>query len=182
VSAEAGARERRRTGGAGERGNALVEFTLLLPLLLLILLGCSEICLLLERQIRLIHLSREAASVYSRGAGVQQTLGGILAADGDLALDGAAGQVILTRVARDPAGTPVITEQSTVGALGRSSSVGTLPPSGIPVPATIPNGRTVPPNMTLVVVELFSLQPQRFVAPGIWDRGDPMVLHGLAVF
>lgn len=165
-----------------ERGNALVEFTLLLPLLLLILLGCSEICLLLERQIRIIHLGREAASIYSRGAGTQQTIAGIVTADGDLGLDGAAGEVILSRIARDVDGNPVITEQQTVGALGATSLVGTLPPGAISAPATIPNGRDLPPNMSLVVVELFSLQPQRFVAPGIWTGHTPLVLRSLAVF
>lgn len=165
-----------------ERGNALVEFTLLLPLLLLILLGCAEICLLLERQIRIIHLGREAASIYSRGAGIQQTLTGIVSADGDLGLDGDGGEVILSRIARDADGNPVITEQQTVGALGATSLVGTLPPGAVSAPANIPNGRALPPNMTLVVVELFSLQPQRFVAPGIWTGHTPLVLRSLAVF
>jgi len=165
-----------------ERGNSLVEFTLLLPLLLLVILGCSEICLLLERQVRLIHLSREAANVYSRGAVAQQTLDGIRMAEGDLDLDGDSGEAILSRVARDAMGNPVITERLVMGRLAEPSAIGDVPSGGLPAPATIPNGRAIPPNMSLVVVELYSLQPQRFIAPGIWTGRSPLVLRSVAVF
>lgn len=164
-----------------DRGNALVEFTLLLPLLLLVILGCSEICLLLERQVRLIHLSREAASVYSRGAVAEQTLQGIRQAEGDLGLDGESGEVILSRISRDATGNPVITERLTMGRLDEPSEVGDAS-GGVPAPAHVPNGRAIPPNTSLVVVELYSLQPARFVAPGIWTGRSPLVLRSVAVF
>jgi hypothetical protein len=36
--------------------------------------------------------------------------------------------------------------------------------------------------MSLVVVELFSLQPVRFAAPGIWTGHSPLVLRSVAAF
>jgi Flp pilus assembly protein TadG len=160
-----------------ERGSAVVEFAYILPMLLIIFLGCAEVSLLLERQIRIIHLSREAGNVYSRGATAEETLDAVTIADGDLGLDGPAGAVFLTRVASDDFGNPVIVEQESTGSLVVSSSVGSLPGG----PANLPNGGVLPPFTSLVIVEMFSEQPARFPAPGIWDATS-LVLRSVAVF
>ncbi|HET9888022.1 MAG TPA: TadE family protein [bacterium] len=164
-----------------ERGSAVVEFAYILPMLLIIFLGASDVCMLLERQIRIIHLSREAANVYSRGATAEETLAACTVADGDLGLDTPLGEVILTRVASDDFGNPVIVEQESSGSLGATSSVGSLPEGAFSAPATLPNGGELPPYTSLVVVEMFSQQFARFPAPGIWD-GATLVLRSVAVF
>jgi hypothetical protein len=172
--------------GAGslrsERGSAVVELAFMMPMLLVLLLGCADVCLLLERQVRLIHLGREAANVYSRGSTATETLAAVVLADGNLNLDGSTGRVILTRVERDQNGNPVIVEQEKRGSLPANSSVGTMGPGGNPVPAHLPNGGSMPPYSSLVVVEMFSQQLTRFPAPGIWDDTGPLVLRSLAVF
>jgi hypothetical protein len=172
---------RRTRPALDERGSAVVEFAYILPMLLIIFLGCSDICMLLERQIRIIHLSREAANVYSRGASAEETLAACTVADGDLGLDTPLGAVILSRVASDDFGNPVIVEQESTGSLSVTSSVGALPPGGFSAPATLPNGGVLPPFTSLVVVEMFSQQFARFPAPGIWD-GATLVLRSVAVF
>jgi Flp pilus assembly protein TadG len=164
-----------------ERGSAVIEFTLLLPLLLLLFIGMANLCILLDEQLRLIHLGREAASVFSRGTGFEETFEAIGNADGNLDLDGPGGRVILTRISLI-GGQPVITAQQSIGGLNRSSRVGTLPGNATSAPATVPNGRTIPTNMSLVVVELFSRQQYilgntRF-APG----QGAIVLGSLAAF
>lgn len=166
-----------------DKGNALVEFAVILPFLLLLMIGMSDLCILLGHQLHLIDLGREAANVLSRGAGVQETFDAITRADGELELDGELGQVIVTRVAVDASGQPVIVEQHSIGHLDQASSVGTLAPgTRSVVPATVPNGRTVPQNMSLVVVELFSKRPYLLGATRLAFGEGTIVLRTLAAF
>jgi len=172
----------RRLFRLDQRGNAFIEFTILLPLLLLLLVGLVDLCLLLDEQLTLVHLGREAASVFSRGAGFEETFAAITNADGSLRLDGDAGRAILTRISLDKKGRPVITAQRSIGNLARPSRVGTLPAGAATAPATVPNGRNLQPGMSIAVVELFS--EQRFIigkteiAPG----DGTIVLRSLAAF
>jgi Flp pilus assembly protein TadG len=160
------------------RGNALVEFAVLLPLLLLLVLVITDLCLLLDHQMRLIHLSREAASVLSRGASFDETFVAITAADGPLGLDGARGRIILTRVTLDENGNPIVGEQRSIGRLSRASTVGNSPGG----PATIPNGRSLPGKMSVVVVELFSQQRHFMGRTAIAPGQGPIVLSSLAAY
>jgi len=164
------------------RGTAVIEFAVLLPLLLLLLIGLVDACLLLDSELRLVNLSREAANVFSRGAGYQETLAAIRNADGSLQLDGPTGRVILTRISLDKNLRPIITAQYAMGGLNRSSAVGTLPPSATSAPARVPNGRTIPPNMSLVVAELFSQQQHFYGRSGLAPGRGTIVLGSLAAF
>ena len=164
------------------RGTSVIEFALLLPLLLLLLIGMVDICVLLDSELRLTHLSREAANVCSRGAGFDETFAAITRAGGNLGLDGPTGRAILTKVSLDGDGTPIITAQRSIGGLNRSSAVGTLPPGAESVPAVVPNGRTIPRNMSLVVVELFSQQQHFYGRSGLAPGKGAIVLGSLAVF
>jgi Flp pilus assembly protein TadG len=164
-------------------GNALIEFALLLPFLLVLVLGMVDLSFLLGRKLTLTHLSREAASGLSRGSTFDETFAAVLAADGDLALDGPSGRVILTTVTADAGGATAITRQERRGGLGASSAVGFLGTGQSSAPATIPNGAALPAGMTLSVVEVFSQQPLvagPFIGgPG---AGGTLVLRSLAAF
>ena len=164
------------------RGSALVEFTIILPFLLILLIGLVDICILIDGQLRLIHLGREAASILSRGGDFTQTFSAITTADGLLDLDSDQGLIILTRVALDGTGNPVIVQQQRLGGLGQVSTVGTLPPNAPNAPAVVPNGRTVPPNMTVVIVELFSAQSGFLGSTGYSAGNAAIVLSSRAVF
>ena len=163
-----------------ERGNAILEFALLLPLLLVVLVEMVDLCLLLDQQLRLIHLSREAASAASRGSTFTQTFKAITQADGNLGLDGAGGKIILTSVSLDAQGRPVITAQQSIGGLSRSSTVGTMGGSG--TQATIPNGRSMRTNSSLVVVEMFSQQQHFLGTTRLYPGQGGIVLHTVAAF
>ncbi len=164
------------------KGTAVIEFTILLPLLLLLFIGMVDLCVLLDAELRLIHLSRETANVFSRGASFDETFAALARAGSNLELDGPNGRAIVTKISLNKHDIAVITAQRAIGGLNRSSIVGTLPDGATSVPATVPNGRTVPEHMSLVVVELFS-QKQHFygktrLAPG---QGT-IVLKSLAAF
>jgi Flp pilus assembly protein TadG len=154
----------------------------LLPLLLLLLIGMVDLCILLDAELRLTHLSREAANVLARGAGFDQTFAALTSAAGNLDIDGPSGKAILTKISLDDHGNPVITAQRSIGGLNRSSAVGTLPDGAISVPATVPNGRTVPRHMSLMVVELFSQQQHFYGKSGLAPGKGAIVLGSLAVF
>jgi len=164
------------------RGSALVEFAIVLPFLLLIFLGLADACLLLDDQLSLVHLSREAASVLSRGADFRQTFDAITRADGLLDLDGTEGLIILTRIALDKSGTPIIVQQERRGDLDAASVIGTMSAGTTCVPATIPNNRTMPNNMSLIVVELFSQQHHFLGSTGFAPGNGTIVLTTLAAF
>ena len=164
------------------KGTSVLEFALLLPLLLLLLIGMVDLCVLLDSELRLTHLSREAANVFSRGAGFEETITALTNAAGSLQLDGPDGKVILTKISLDKKGNAVITAQHSVGGLNRSSIVGTLPEGAGSTPAIIPNGRKIPRNMSLVVVELFSQQQHFYGRSGLAPGKGTIVLGSLAVF
>lgn len=172
----------RRIIKLNRKGNAFIEFTIILPFLLLLLVGLVDLCILLDEQLTLVHLSREAASVFSRGAGFDETFAAIINADGSLQLDGDAGRIILTKISLDDKGRPIITAQRSIGDLNRISRVGTLPSGATMAPATIPNGRKVPASMSLVVVELFSEQQFILGKPKIAPGEGAIVLRSLAAF
>lgn len=164
------------------RGVAVVEFAIALPFLILILLGLVDLCVLLDAKMKLVCLSREAANVLSRGAGFQQTFLAIENADGALDLDGPNGCMILTRISLDANGNAIITAQQTIGGLKHTSALGTLPPNAASAPATVPNGRTVPPGMSLVVAELFSQHEHFYGKSGLIPGGQTIVMGSLAAF
>jgi Flp pilus assembly protein TadG len=164
------------------KGTSVLEFALLLPLLLLLLIGMVDLCVLLDSELRLTHLSREAANVFSRGAGFDETIAALTNAGGSLQLDGPTGRVILTKISLDKEGDAVITAQRAIGGLNRSSVVGTLPEGASSTPAIIPNGRRIPQHMSLVVVELFSQQQHFYGRSGLAPGKGTIVLGSLAVF
>jgi len=164
------------------RGTSVLEFALLLPLLLLLLIGMIDLCVLLDSELRLTHLSREAANVLSRGAGFDETFAALTNAGAGLQLDGPAGRAILTKISLDKHGNPIITAQKSIGGLNRSSTCGTLPDGATSVPAVIPNGRKVPQHLTLMVVELFTQQQHFYGKSGLAPGQGTIVLGSLAVF
>ncbi|HKW15341.1 MAG TPA: TadE/TadG family type IV pilus assembly protein [Candidatus Krumholzibacteria bacterium] len=164
------------------RGTAIVEFAIALPLLILMLLGLVDLCVLLDAKMRLICLSREAANVLSRGADFQSTFTAVENADTGLDLNGANGCIILTRIALDPKGRPIIIAQQTVGGLSHASAVGTLPPNAPSAPAAVPNGRTIPPNMSLVIAEVYARKDHFYGNSGLLPGGGSIVMGSLAAF
>lgn len=164
------------------RGTSVLEFALLLPLLLLLLIGMIDLCVLLDSELRLTHLSREAANVLARGAGFDETFTALTNAGASLQLDGPKGKAILTKISLDKNGNPIITAQKSIGGLGRVSSCGTLPDGGGSVPAVIPNGRKVPQHLSLMVVELFTEQEHFYGKAGLTHGQEKIVLGSLAVF
>lgn len=115
------------TGGRSQRGTALIEFALMLPILLFLVLGLLDIGRFTQHRMILTNVSREGGSLGSREDPFDANLLNVLVASGSpLRLDGIDGRVIVTKIkagtgAGDP--NPVISQQLSTGLLGVNSSI-----------------------------------------------------------
>ncbi|MGH7828841.1 MAG: TadE/TadG family type IV pilus assembly protein [Candidatus Binatia bacterium] len=156
-----------------KRGQALIEFGLSLPLLLLLLLGGIEISNMINHYLVLTHLTREGANLTARKTDPATALDAIiLGAKPTLCEDGVGcttnavqWNVIYSEVApvnpggcsppsaSDPDCAYIITDQITRGSLGKSSQIGS---EGDPVTsAQIPKIDEISPGQTFQVIEVF---------------------------
>ncbi|MFH1680018.1 MAG: TadE family protein [Candidatus Eisenbacteria bacterium] len=171
----------RRIAARGRAGQSVLEFALILPIVLGLFLGMVELGLFLYREVTLTHLSREAAAFLSRGASFEATFDAMGNADGNLELDGPKGRIILTEIQRPGEGDPVIIRQEARGGLSRLSAFGSLLGNQPDALATVPNGMTLPPGMSLWGVEVFSQQEPLAGSLSI-GGSNSLVLHGMAAF
>ena len=78
---EAGRRHRRRR--QHERGQSLVEFTLLAPVLLIALIGLAELGNALNSYLTVVNTARDAARLYSRGGAEEAAILAMVATETD---------------------------------------------------------------------------------------------------
>jgi Flp pilus assembly protein TadG len=118
---------RRATRERAQRGAALIEFTLALPLLLVLVFGVMDFGHLVEQRMILTNVSREGGSLASREEPLDPNLLAVLAATGQpLQLDGADGRIIVTKLKAGTsiaAPTPTISTQVQIGNLPMASSI-----------------------------------------------------------
>jgi hypothetical protein len=135
-----------------QRGIAVVEMALILPIMLVMLFGIIEFGrIVLIRQV-MINVSREAANLASRGTPLDEAILAVQMSSSPLDL-GADGYVILTEVVRDGAGAARVRRQTASGAHPGGSRVGgvlgglaNLPATPTPIP---------PADGSLFVAEVF---------------------------
>jgi hypothetical protein len=110
------------------RGTSIIEFTLVLPLLLIMILALIEFGHLIQARLIVANVSREGGSMASRTITIDAGLANLVAVSGHpLILNGADGKVIITRIDAGESSarpTPIITSQVSAGSLGQASAVG----------------------------------------------------------
>lgn len=111
----------------GERGSALVEFALVLPLLLSLFMLVVELGLLINGRLIVTNVSREGGSIGSRLPVINDSIAALLQSSGQpLNLAGSDGRIIVTRITSgetEDEWLPRITTRITSGGLSVSSSV-----------------------------------------------------------
>ena len=113
----------------GERGTALIEFAVTLPILLFILLFTLEYGLLIQARLILTNVSREGGSIASRETVIDSDIVDLMSFSGHpLKLLGPNGSIVITRISAgltedDP--DPTVTRQIRDGGLGAGTTVGT---------------------------------------------------------
>jgi hypothetical protein len=137
---------------AGERGVAVGELAIILPLLLIVLLGIIDLGRLVTGYQTLNDMSREAANLVSRGASVDTAIAALSASNtGPVDVIGE-GAIIISTLARRSDGdpTPWVVDQYRHGSIPSSASrVGSL--DG---PARVPNVDALEAGVTVMAVEV----------------------------
>jgi Flp pilus assembly protein TadG len=120
-SAPAGARTR------GSRGAALIEFAVVLPFLLLLLMATIDFGHLIQTRLIITNVSREGGSIASRAAVLDASMTNMVVASGaPLPLAGGDGRVYITKIkagATKASPKPTIQTQLTAGSLTSASRI-----------------------------------------------------------
>jgi Flp pilus assembly protein TadG len=154
-----------------QRGIAIIEFALSLPIMLILLFTVIEFGrAVLTRQV-LINVSREAANLSARGTPLDESARAVQLSASPLDLR-ANGYVILTQVFRNAGGALIIQKQFADGRRPRASHVGT----GVGSPARLPATAVEVParGTSMFVAEVFYLEDTitpltRFVTVALGD-------------
>ena len=114
-------------GRNGRRGTALIEFALILPILIILVLATVDFGRLIQARLIISNVSREGGSLAARQTTVDTSLITVLKESGKpLNLIGADGKIIITRVKAGlstGAPNPTIATQDSRGTLARSSTI-----------------------------------------------------------
>jgi hypothetical protein len=117
-------------GRNGSRGTALIEFALILPILIILVMVTVDFGRLIQARLIISNVSREGGSIASRQTTVDTSLITVLKESGKpLNLIGADGKIIITRIRAGQNATahdPTIATQDSRGTLGRNSAIGTV--------------------------------------------------------
>jgi Flp pilus assembly protein TadG len=143
-------------------GQALVEFSLALVMLVLLVFGLIDFCTAIYEKQLLVNLSREAANLAARGSGIspQQIMANALdaiqqeATPLSLLNSSPSGKVYLTAVTNNGATPPkfYISEQVSSGGLSASSKVGTGVGAQV---TTLPSTNLAQVGGTCYIAEVF---------------------------
>jgi Flp pilus assembly protein TadG len=145
----------------GESGQALVEFSLITVILLVLIFGAIDFCRAIYLRQVMINLSRETANLEARGTGsttqdiMTNALNAAITEGTPLNLNSVTGMVIVTAVTNFGAHF-TISQQYKAGALGGATSrIGTVTNTGNT--ATLPEtaAAILPANRTVYVAEIY---------------------------
>lgn len=112
-----------RRAARSERGQTLLELTLVFGVLLLLLCGVIDIGRAVLTRQSLAWVSREAANMAARGTPLPETLRAATVSGASLGLS-SNGYVIVSKVSRDDRGVATVTAQQTGGGRAVSSMIG----------------------------------------------------------
>jgi hypothetical protein len=159
------------------KGSTIVEFVIVLPILLLLILGVIEIGYALYENHLIVKLAREGANLISRQSTLQEAETAIVGAAMPPVAFNADGKLILSVIKLGTGGanlnTPIVYQRRVVGSLDANSVLGNplttsfsgapdytaVDPdndAGIRIPGTLPNGLTLTPGQSVFVTEVFT--------------------------
>jgi hypothetical protein len=147
-----------------KKGQALVELTLVVPLMLLLVFGVVEIGSVISTYLTLTHTTREGANLTSRGTDPDDALDAVIAAAAPTitTTNQNPWRVIYTRIGPEP-GAPclappcnyVAEEQIVRGNLGQTSQVAPGGAGGSVLNGILPSLNSVAPNQKFHALEVY---------------------------
>jgi Flp pilus assembly protein TadG len=192
----------------GVRGQSLMEFALVLPIMLLLTLGVIEVGYALYVGHLLAKLTREGSNLTSRQTYIQDAESALLAgSSAPLNLNSASGKLIFSAVTLGTSGTNngkiIIIKRRTVGTLSGSKSAvdGTVSPpvssyngtpdytakdsnndAAIQGATTLPNGMVLSAGQVLYVTEIFTSRGDLTPFSRFYKWALPTKLYSAAYF
>ena len=158
-----------------ERGQDVVELTILLPLLLLIVFGIIEFGSLIDSQHAMSYLTREGANIASRGAPLGDVLTVMLENGSEIGLDERGG-VIVTRVRVEESVPEVVAQVASNGYVGASRLGG----PGDQIASLL--GGSLGEGSSVHVVEIFYLRPMLTPFANFFSGTVPEPMYDRSVF
>jgi Flp pilus assembly protein TadG len=148
----------RRTSQTGESGQALIEFSLVVIVLIVLMFGLIDVCQAIYTRQVIVNLAREGANLASRGTGdtrseiISNAVAAVVDAASPLSIT-TNGVVIITAVTNNARGSYFISLQQRQGALTFASKIGTRVGQSATLPITSPS--LSQPNYTVYVAEIY---------------------------
>ena len=189
-------------GREGQRGQSLVEFAMVTPLLLLLVLGVIEFGYALYEGHNVAKLAREGANLISRRTSLNDAQNAIMGAANAPPVNlGASGRLMLSVIWVNPSGEYVMTNRVSMGSLSAAQAPSAFldpPPSeygpapnydaininssAIKITGGLPNGLTLNPGETIYVSEVYT--EHAFLTPfeSFWGKTFPRTLYASAVY
>ncbi|MEZ4415831.1 MAG: TadE/TadG family type IV pilus assembly protein [Gemmatimonadota bacterium] len=168
-------RRLRRTLARSDRGQELIELAIVLPVVLFLLLGTIELGYAFTVAHAMAGLSREGASLASRGATLTEVAQVVIDNGGDINMT-ARGGVVASRVVVQGS-TPTVTDQFSRGSVGASQ----MGPLGSPA-AALQSISGLQDGRVLYTVEVFYAYQPITPLSGVLGRILPSSLYEAAVF
>ena len=187
---------------SGQRGQSLVEFALVTPFLLLLVLGVIEFGYALYEGHNVAKLAREGANMISRRTSLEDALNVLMeAANGPPVELAAGGRLMLSVVEANGSGEYIMTNRISVGSLSvieapsafldpPSSEYGSAPDyeaydidsAAIKIFGDLPNGLTLDPGEVIYVSEVYT--EHTFLTPfeAFWGETFPNTLYASAIY
>ena len=137
---------------AGGRGQALVEFALIVVIMLILVMGLVDYARVFHTRQVITALSREGSNLASRGTAMTNVCATLVVSARPLDIN-ASGYIILSQVVRTSSGTLVLTNQVTRGGLISGSKIGTRGATGSAVHLPVAGLPTT--NQSLMVTEVY---------------------------
>jgi Flp pilus assembly protein TadG len=147
-----------RTFWRDKSGQALIEFSLVTVLLLVLIFGAIDFGRAIYLRQVMINLSRETANLEARGSGattmdiMTNALGAAVQEGAPLDLISSTGKVIITSIFNSNS-VFIVSQQYSTGTLAGAVSV--VGPNGVNTAATMPSSGILPTNRTLYVAEIY---------------------------
>lgn len=167
------------------RGTTSVEFALVMPVLLMLSLGTTDVVGLLRAQMRVDSTAQQLGQLVSQcnrisspgdigqfWAYAQRIMGTV----GTVTGTGAEGAVIVSAIGWVSNSNRVVW-QSRTGSGAYASTVGSAGAA-----ATLPGGASVPPGQTMFVTEVYLGREQWAMAAGLMGAGTERTLSGVSLF